>query len=76
MKTQAKPGFASEPNRPQDNIRLGIALVAIFSLTIPIMGTWKQPKKEIGVILVERPQTFGHDLDGLAVGGSKTHRGQ
>jgi drug/metabolite transporter (DMT)-like permease len=28
-----------EPGRPGDNVRLGIALIALFSLTIPIVGS-------------------------------------
>lgn len=39
MNTHAKPGSETDRARPPDNVRLGIALVALFALTIPIMGT-------------------------------------
>ena len=35
---------------------------------VTIAGAGQQLQKEIGVMSVERPQAFRHDLDGLAVG--------
>ena len=40
MEPQQDPAGASpQPQRPDDNIRLGIGLIALFSLTIPVIGS-------------------------------------
>ena len=35
----AERGIRSGPQRPDDNVRLGIGFIALFSLTIPIIGS-------------------------------------